>query len=261
MVASQKVAFDGSMGQLSGRLDVPDRAIKAYALYAHCFTCSKDIFAAKRVASELASQGIAVLRFDFAGLGASEGDFAETNFTTNIRDLTLAMDYMRENHQAPKIMIGHSLGGAAVISAAKYAPEVKAVATIGAPADAHHVTHNFGEDLEKINEDGEAELLLAGRRFTIKKQFVEDLCKTSVKDHAATLKKALMVMHSPTDEIVGIENAAEIYGAAKHPKSFVSLDGADHLLSNEKDASYVAKIISVWADRFVGETKDITGSK
>jgi len=252
MAAPQKVTFNGSMGELAGRLNLPEGEIKAYALYAHCFTCSKDVFAAKRIAAELAANGIAVLRFDFTGLGASEGDFADTNFSSNIEDLTHAVDFMRANYEAPKIMIGHSLGGAAVLSAAKYAPEVQAVATIGAPADAHHVVHNFGASLDKINEEGEAELLLAGRPFTIKKQFVEDLCKTSVKDHAATLKKALMVLHSPVDQTVGIENAAEIYGAAKHPKSFVSLDDADHLLSRERDASYAATVISAWASRFVG---------
>lgn len=253
MAAPQKVSFHGSIGELAGRLDLPVGEIKAYALYAHCFTCSKDVFAAKKIAAKLALDGIAVLRFDFTGLGASEGEFSDTNFTSNIEDLTHAVDYMREEHEAPSIMIGHSLGGAAVLSAAKYAPEVKAVATIGAPADAHHVVHNFGDDLDKINDEGQAELLLAGRPFTIKKQFVDDLCKTSVKDHVANLRKALMVLHSPIDQTVGIENAAAIYGAAKHPKSFVSLDDADHLLSREKDATYAATIISAWAGRFVSD--------
>jgi len=256
MAPPLKVTFPGSQGEtLAGRLDLPTGPIRAYALFAHCFTCSKDIFAAKRIASQLSAQGIAVLRFDFTGLGSSDGEFANTNFSSNIQDLLKAVDFLREAYAAPAILIGHSLGGAAVLSAAPHVPEVKAVVTIGAPADARHVTHAFGSNLEKIKNDGAVEVSLAGRSFTIKKQFIEDLDKASVKQSVATMKKALMVMHSPIDETVGIENAGEIFAAARHPKSFVSLDDADHLLSRAEDATYAANVIAAWASRFVGGEK------
>lgn len=261
MSTPQKITFQGSYGDdLAARLDLPTGPICAYALFAHCFTCSKDIFAAKRVASELSAQGIAVLRFDFTGLGSSQGEFANTNFSSNIQDLVKAVDFMREAYEVPAIMIGHSLGGAAVLAAASDMPEVKAIVTIGAPADAAHVTHNFGTNLDTIEKEGEVELLLAGRPFTIKKQFIDDLKQTTVTEKVAKMRKALMVMHSPIDETVGIENAAAIFAAAKHPKSFVSLDSADHLLTNAEDASYVAKLIAAWASRFVGgeKTADIS---
>lgn len=253
MAVPLKVTFEGSLGaKLAGRLDLPTGPIRAYALFAHCFTCSKDIFAAKRIASQLSAQGIAVLRFDFTGLGSSDGEFANTNFSSNIQDLIKAVDFMRQSYEAPAIMIGHSLGGAAVLAAAPLVREVRAVVTIGAPADAHHVTHNFGSNLEKIENEGEVQLSLAGRPFTIKKQFIDDLNQTSIKQSVAGMKKALMVMHSPIDETVGIENAGEIFAAAKHPKSFVSLDNADHLLTRAEDASYAATVIAAWASRFVG---------
>ncbi|MEM8839896.1 MAG: bifunctional alpha/beta hydrolase/OsmC family protein [Pseudomonadota bacterium] len=253
MTAPLKVSFDGSSGlALAGRMDLPTGPVRAYALFAHCFTCSKDIFAAKRIASELSAQGIAVLRFDFTGLGSSDGEFANTNFSSNINDLLRAVDFMRDAYEAPSILIGHSLGGAAVISAAGHIPEVKAVVTIGAPSDAYHVVHNFGAHLDEINEKGEAAVELGGRPFTIKKQFVDDLKETSVTESAASMKKALMVMHSPIDATVGIENAGDIFSAAKHPKSFVSLDNADHLLTRPEDATYAATVIAAWATRFVG---------
>lgn len=253
MASPLKVTFDGSLGaELAGRLDLPTGPIRAYALFAHCFTCSKDIFAAKRIASQLSAQGIAVLRFDFTGLGSSDGEFSNTNFSSNIQDLIKAVDFMRHSYEAPAILIGHSLGGAAVLAAAPLVPEVKAVVTIGAPADAHHVTHNFGSNLDTIEKEGEVNLSLAGRPFTIKKQFIDDLNETSVKHSVANMKKALMVMHSPIDATVGIENAGEIFAAAKHPKSFVSLDDADHLLTRAEDASYAATVIAAWASRFVG---------
>lgn len=259
MATIQRVTFDGSQGELSGRLDLPTGPIRAYALFAHCFTCSKDIFAAKRIASELSAHGIAVLRFDFTGLGSSDGEFANSNFSSNIEDLLNAAAFLKANYEAPSILIGHSLGGAAILSAAPFINEAKAVVTIGAPSDADHVVHNFGVHLEEIAEKGEATVSLAGRPFTIKKQFVDDLKKTSVKERVASMKKALMVLHSPIDETVGIENAGEIFSAAKHPKSFVSLDDADHLLSRAQDASYAATVIAAWASRFVGgeETADI----
>ena len=260
MPSPQRVSFQGAFdNKLSGRLDLPTGPIRAYALFAHCFTCSKDIFAAKRVAAELSGKGIAVLRFDFTGLGSSEGEFSNTNFSSNIQDLAHAIDFMRDSYEAPSILIGHSLGGAAVLSVAGSIPEVKAVVTIGAPSDAAHVVHNFGSNLDKIEKEGEVSLELAGRPFTIKKQFIDDLHAVSVADRAATMKKALMVLHSPIDRTVGIENAAAIFAAAKHPKSFVSLDDADHLLTRPQDASYAATVIAAWVSRFVGgeETADI----
>jgi putative redox protein len=236
---------------LAARLDLPDGPPRAFALFAHCFTCSKDIFAASRIASELAAQGIAVLRFDFTGLGMSEGEFANTNFSSNLQDLLMAADYLRENFQAPQILIGHSLGGAAVLAAAGEIPEVRAVATIGAPADADHVIHNFSAKIDEIEQEGVAEVHLAGRAFTIKKQFLDDLKAHSLEERIAAMRKALLVFHGPRDEVVGIDNASAIFRAAKHPKSFISLDDADHLLTNRADAVYVAQVLSAWASRYI----------
>lgn len=253
MAGIQKVTFTGSKGEsLAARMDMPAGFIRATAIFAHCFTCSKDILAAKRIAGELSAKGIAVLRFDFTGLGASDGDFANTNFSSNVGDLVRAADFLRQNYEAPSILVGHSLGGAAVLCAALKIPEVKAVATIGAPADAEHVVHNFGASLEEIERDGEATVSLAGRPFKIQKQFLDDVRTQSVEQHTGKLKSALMVLHSPIDQTVGIENAAAIFTAAKHPKSFVSLDSADHLLSNPDDAAYAASVISAWASRYIG---------
>ena len=252
----QRISFEGSQGdQLAARLDIPPGKTDATAIFAHCFTCSKDIFAAKRVSSELARQGIAVLRFDFTGLGASDGEFANTNFSSNCNDLRLAADWLRENIAAPSILIGHSLGGAAVLGVAGDIPEVKAVATIGAPADSEHVVHNFGADLDAIEAEGEADVNLGGRTFRIQKQFVDDVRSQNLEDRIRTMRKALMVLHSPTDNIVGVENAAAIFAAAKHPKSFVSLDDADHLLSRQEDAVFVAQVIAAWASRYAGSGK------
>ena len=249
-----KIMFPGHSGeQLAARLDMPDGPVRAYALFAHCFTCSKDIFAASRISSNLADQGIAVLRFDFTGLGASEGEFANTNFSSNVQDLVGAAEYMREHLEAPSLLVGHSLGGAAVLVAAGDIPEVKAVATIGAPADTEHVIHNFGASVYDIDEKGEANVSLAGREFKIKKQFLEDVRSVNLADRVGKLKKALMVFHAPLDQTVGIENAGLIFGVAKHPKSFISLDDADHLLSRREDAHYVAGILSAWASRYIDE--------
>lgn len=250
--SSEKLTFKSAQGdELAARLDLPPGKPRAYALFAHCFTCSKDIFAASRIAGELAAQGFGVLRFDFTGLGMSGGDFANTNFSSNVEDLIQAAAYLREHHGPADILIGHSLGGAAVLAAAGELPEVKAVATIGAPADADHVVQNFGAKLDEIEQTGVAEVSLAGRNFTIKKQFVEDLKAQSVRKRIADMKKPLLVFHAPRDAIVGIENAGAIFEAAKHPKSFISLDDADHLLSQRKDAIYVADVLSAWASRFV----------
>ena len=248
----EKIEFEGSQGnKLAARLDKPQGTITAYALFAHCFTCSKDVFAATRIAKSLTNRGIAVLRFDFTGLGASEGEFAKTNFTSNVQDLVKAADYMRENLKAPTILIGHSLGGAAVLVAASHINEAKAVVTIGAPADAAHVADNFGDKKAEIMEKGEAEVSLAGRPFCIKKQFLDDINSQNINDHIANLDKALLIMHAPFDDIVGIENAATIFTQAKHPKSFITLDDADHLLTKHKDAEYAAHVIATWSERYI----------
>ncbi len=249
---SEKITFAGADGnQLAAKLDLPDGKPQAYALWAHCFSCTKDIFAASRVADGLTAHGIAVLRFDFTGLGASEGDFANTNFSSNVGDLVAAADHLRENFEAPKMLIGHSLGGAAVLAGAGRVPEAEAVCTIGAPADPAHVAHLFQDSRPEIEEKGEAEVLLAGRPFRIKKQFLEDIESQKLERDIGAMKKALLVFHSPVDATVGIDNAAHIFQAAKHPKSFVSLDNADHLLSRKEDAAYVADVIAAWAARYI----------
>ena len=248
----RKLEFKGHSGAtLAARLDSPTGPIRAYALFAHCFTCSKDILAARRIAASLSRSGIAVLRFDFTGLGASEGEFASTDFTSNVGDLLSAAEHLRANFEAPKIMIGHSLGGGAVLAAAGEVPEARAVVTIGAPADAEHVLHNFGSGIEEIERDGEADVELAGRTFRIRKQFVDDVRAANLKNAVGSMKKALLVLHAPLDRTVGIENATRIFMAAKHPKSFVSLDTADHLLTRAEDAAFAADVIAGWASRYV----------
>ncbi|MES2069124.1 MAG: alpha/beta fold hydrolase [Pseudomonadota bacterium] len=248
----ERSEFPGADGQkLSARLDAPDGDIRAYALFAHCFTCGKDVFAASRIAQALTGHGIAVLRFDFTGLGASEGEFANTNFSSNVADLVAAADYLRRQHQAPRLLIGHSLGGAAVLAAASDIAEVQAVATVAAPSDPVHVTGLFKEQLEQIHADGEAEVQLAGRPFKIKRQFLLDAAEHSLDLKIAKLKRALLVMHAPRDATVDIANAMHIFTAAKHPKSFISLDDADHLLSRKEDAVYVAKMIATWSERYI----------
>jgi len=252
----EKLSFPGSQGAtLAGRLELPEGEPVAYALFAHCFTCTKDIFAAGRIAESLAGRGIAVLRFDFTGLGASEGDFAHTNFTSNVEDLVRAAEFLRVTCAAPKILIGHSLGGAAVLAAAHRIPESVAVATIGAPADPAHVMHLLKENQAEIEAKGEAEVQLAGRPFRIRKQFLDDIAAHGNAEKLAKLGKALMIFHAPLDRTVGIENAGLIFQAARHPKSFVSLDDADHLLSRRSDAVYVAKVLSAWVARYLGQRK------
>jgi putative redox protein len=249
---SQRQEFIGAHGhKLAARLDGPDGEVKAYALFAHCFTCGKDVFAASRVAQALTEHGIAVLRFDFTGLGASEGEFANTNFSSNLADLVAAADFMRQTYQAPQLLIGHSLGGAAVLASAEKMPEVKAVVTIAAPSDPVSVTGMFSQHLDEIARDGEALVQLAGRPFRIQQQFVEDAGGHNLKLKIAALRRALLVMHAPGDDTVGLSNAMEIFTAAKHPKSFISLDSADHLLTRREDAVYVANVIAVWADRYL----------
>lgn len=262
---SQKITFAGSEGiQLAGRLDFPDGEPLAYALWAHCFSCTKDVFAASRIAAGLTDHGIAVLRFDFTGLGTSEGDFANTNFSSNINDLVAAADYLRENYMAPELLVGHSLGGAAVLSAGPRIPEARAICTIGAPADPAHVAHLFKASRTEIEKEGEAEVQLAGRPFRIKKQFLDDIADQKLLQGVARLKKALLIVHSPIDDYVGIDNASQIFQAARHPKSFISLDNADHMVSRKADAIYVANVIAAWASHSIpsiSETSNETGSK
>lgn len=251
MVEPRKIEFPGATGaKLAARLDIPAEP-RAFALFAHCFTCGKDIFAASRIAETLTARGIAVLRFDFTGIGASEGEFANTNFSSNVQDLLAAVDYLRKNYAAPSLLIGHSLGGAAVLAAAPHVSEATAVVTIAAPASAAHVTHHFAADLAEINEKGTAKVTLSGRSFTIKKQFLDDVAEQNILDGLGKLKKALLVCHAPRDEYVSIDNATQIFLAARHPKSFVSLDTADHLLRKREDAIYVADVIAAWASRYL----------
>ena len=248
-----KVTFMGHSGQpLAARLDMPSGQLRATAIFAHCFTCTKDIPAARRISSRLASMGIAVLRFDFTGLGHSKGEFENTNFTTNVNDLVHAAEYLSKNHNAPALLIGHSLGGAAVLKAAGLIPSVKAVVTLGAPADPGHVVYNFGSSLEEIEQNGSATVSLAGRPFTITQDFVSDVSASNLTHSIANLKRALLVLHSPIDTTVGIENAAQIFSTAKHPKSFVTLDNADHLITNKEDAEYAAEVIAAWSLRYLG---------
>jgi len=251
-VPTERFQFTGSEGhKLAAALDTPEAPIRAYALFAHCFTCGKDVLAAKRIAVALAARGIAVLRFDFTGLGASEGEFANSTFSSNVADLVRAADYLRQTRKAPSLLIGHSLGGAAILAAAGTIPEAAAVVTIAAPSDPTHVTGLFSDHVDHIRAQGEAKVSLAGRPFTIKREFLDDVAEHSLMDKIAHLHKALLVMQSPTDDTVGIDNATRIFVAAKHPKSFVSLSGADHLLSDRRDSAYVADVIAAWATRYV----------
>ena len=245
----QFTSVDGH--QLAAALDLPEREPFAYALFAHCFTCGKDVLAAKRIAAALSTKGIAVLRFDFTGLGSSEGDFANSTFSSNVADLVRAADHLRETKKAPTILIGHSLGGAAILAAAGQIPEAKAVVTIAAPSDPAHVTGLFRDRIEDIRTHGKVEVSLAGRPFHITSDFLDDIADHGLMAQVAKLRKALLIMHSPTDDTVGIDNATHIFLAARHPKSFVSLAGADHLLSDRRDAAYVADVIAAWAERYL----------
>ncbi len=249
---SKKVEFKGALGdKLSGRVDMPEGEIKTCALFAHCFTCSKNLKVVGHITSELAKRNVATLRFDFTGLGQSEGDFANTNFSSNVDDLVAATEFMENEMSGPAILIGHSLGGAAVLQAAHKIPSAKAVVTIGAPCEPQHVKHHFDAHMDEIEETGEAEVTLAGRTFKIKKQFVDDLKAAKMNDFIRNLDRALLVMHSPVDRTVGVENAAHIYSTAKHPKSYISLNKADHLLTNEKYSKYAGSLIAPWASLYL----------
>jgi putative redox protein len=251
-VPTERFQFTGVGGdQLAAALDLPEREPEAYALFAHCFTCGKDVLAARRIALALAAKGIAVLRFDFTGLGSSEGDFANSTFSSNVADLVRAADHLRETRKAPAILIGHSLGGAAILAAAGQIPDAKTVVTIAAPSDPAHVTDLFADRIEDIRKHGKVEVSLAGRPFHIRREFLDDIAEHHLMDHVTGLHKALLIMHAPNDDTVGIDNATRIFVAAKHPKSFVSLAGADHLLSERRDAAYVADVIAAWVTRYL----------
>ena len=252
-MSSTKITFKNSEGlDLNGSIELPEnRAPHNFVLFAHCFTCNKNFFAVKNISDSLISHGFGVLRFDFTGLGESEGEFADSNFSGNVEDLFAAAKYLEESYKAPALLIGHSLGGAAVLYAANKLASVKAVATIGAPAHIGHVKHLLKDNIEEIEKNGRAAVNIGGRNFHIKKQFLDDLEKNDLLELIPSIKKSLLILHSPQDTIVGIKNAEEIYTAAKHPKSFVSLDGADHLLSKKVDSKYAGDIIGAWAHRYI----------
>lgn len=251
---SSKITFTNAQGKsLSGRLDLPlEQEPHNFAIFAHCFTCTKDFSAVRNVSKALASEGFGVLRFDFTGLGDSDGDFADTNFSSNVEDLVQAAAFLKKEYKAPSLLVGHSLGGAAAIFAASEIPSIQALATIGAPSNPVHVKKQFSSHIDTIEKDGQANVELAGRDFIFKKQFFDDLEQQSCEAAASKLEgKALLILHSPQDATVSIKNAEEIYHAAKHPKSFVTLDGSEHLLIDKKNAAYVGKVISGWAARYI----------
>jgi uncharacterized OsmC-like protein/pimeloyl-ACP methyl ester carboxylesterase len=251
-IRTVKIEFPNSRGEsLAASLELPEGEPEVFALFAHCFTCSKDIAAASRISRGLRGRGIAVLRFDFTGLGNSDGDFANTNFSSNIADLVAAADFLRTNHRAPQLLVGHSLGGAAVLAASERIPEVRAIATIGAPSTPQDVEHLFTDRVEEIERQGFANVELAGRTFRIEKQFLDDLGEQDLSERLGKLRVALMIFHSPIDEIVAIDHARRLYTSARHPKSFVSLDQADHLLSKKEDSEYVAAVLAAWAGRYL----------
>ncbi len=243
---------------LSARLELPvDKKPHNFAIFAHCFTCNKDLHPVRNISRALTSNGFGVLRFDFTGLGESEGDFSETNFSSNISDLLIVNQYLTQNYKSPSVIIGHSLGGAAAIVSGSQIDSVKAIATIGAPSSVPHVKHLIKDNVDEINEKGFAKVFIGGRPFTLRKQFIDDLESNDVKSILKRMNKAILIVHSPQDTIVGIDNAAQLYHSAVHPKSFVSIDGADHLLSRKEDSLYVGEVISSWAKRYI----DIPGEK
>jgi uncharacterized OsmC-like protein/pimeloyl-ACP methyl ester carboxylesterase len=258
MPTTQRTEFSNQRGvRLAAALELPDAPARAWAVFAHCFTCGKSNIAAARMSRTLAAGGIAVLRFDFTGIGGSGGDLANAGFVSNVDDLVAAADYLRDAYQAPALLVGHSLGGTAVLAAAARIDEVSAVVTIGAPAEPEHVLRHLGGALEVIERDGSAEVTLAGRSFRVGREFLETTRDEKVLNSLGSLRRALLVMHSPTDGVVSIDEAGRIFRAARHPKSFVSLDGADHLLSDAADAQYVAATVLAWADRYMPARQDL----
>lgn len=256
---SKKIKFFNANGfELAARIELPKKEKpKGFALFAHCFTCNKNLTAVRNIGRALTNHGIGVLRFDFTGLGESEGDFVDTNFSSNVEDLISAAQFLEQNYTAPEIIIGHSLGGAAVVFAANQTPSIKAVATIGAPSNPKHVSHLLKSGIDEINVNGEAIIEIGGREFKIQKHFLDDINEKNMDKTLKNLKSALLVLHSPQDTTVGIENAAEIYKSAWHPKSFISLDGADHLLTNREDSLYVGKMIANWSERYIKNQKSL----
>jgi len=255
------VSFPNADGDtLEAVLDRPSGEIRATALFAHCFTCSKDFKATSRIAGALADAGIAVLRFDFTGLGTSAGDFADSNFTTNIDDLVAAAEWLEDEIGGPDLLIGHSLGGTAVLAAAADIPSARAIATIASPATPAHVRHMLSEAEDEIQQQGEAQVNLGGRPFRIRRQFVEDIEKHDIAADVAALRRPYMIFHAPLDAIVEIDNASELFIAAKHPKSFVSLDDADHLITREADARYIGRVLAAWANRYLPEAEAKTNA-
>ncbi len=251
-VKRDHVHFIGPTGaRLAGKVELPAGPVRGTAIFAHCFSCSADSVAAVRISAGLANAGIAVMRFDFTGLGASTGDFADTNFSTNVADIVAASAFLSERYRAPGLLIGHSLGGAAVLTAAPELPSVRAVVTIAAPARPDHLVALLADDLDRLEANGEATVNLGGRSFLLKQQLIDDLRHRPMERSVASLDAALLVMHSPGDDTVGIENAAEIFASARHPKSFVALDGADHLLTDRRDAAFAASMISTWVERYL----------
>jgi uncharacterized OsmC-like protein/alpha/beta superfamily hydrolase len=254
----QRMTFENQEGkQLAARLELPaDEKPKAYAVFAHCFSCSKGLKAVVHISRALSMKGIAVLRFDFTGLGDSEGEFSETTFTTNVMDLVAAADYLKRNYEAPGLLIGHSLGGAAILQSASHIPSCKALATIAAPSDPSDVTRILGSTKQQVEAEGEAELTIAGRSFRIRKEFLDDLEHVKMKDTIRNLKRPLLVLHSPADQVVGFQNALDIFESAGQPKSFVSLDRADHLLSDNRDSRYAGSVLAAWASKYLDLTEE-----
>lgn len=248
----RRIEFPNANGDLlAGSLTMPDLPPRAFVLFAHCFTCGKDSAAASRIARTLAGHRLAVLRFDFTGLGGSAGDFANTDFSSNIDDLVAAADYLDSTHAAPALLIGHSLGGTAALAAAGRMPGCRAVATIGAPATPDHIERQFGASRDEIDATGEATVTLGVRAFRIRRDFIDDLHRHDLAERVGALRRALLILHAPLDDVVSIDEAGRIFQAARHPKSFVSLDGADHLLSNADDAQYAADTIAAWSRRYL----------
>lgn len=254
---SETLEIQGSQNKLYAKLEIPaDGVVRHYAIFAHCFTCSSSLGVVRHISRTLTLQGIAVLRFDFTGLGRSKGEFSDSNFSGNVADLIAVSEHLKEHYAAPEILIGHSLGGAAVLMAASMLDNINAVVTIGAPSEPGHVQHLFKGELHEIKEQGEAEVNIGGRPFKIKKQFIEDLEQNSLKNIVKNLRKPFLIMHSPQDNIVEIKNAAELYTSAFHPKSFISLDGADHLLTKKSDAVYAANMIATWMTKYFPEPEE-----
>ncbi len=254
MRKTDKITFLNESGlTLAGRLDQPEVDIKSYAIFAHCFGCTKDVLAIARISRSLTNAGIAVLRFDFTGLGNSAGQFSETTFSSNISDLVYAAKYLREHHKPPRLLIGHSFGGASVIAAAPLIPEIKAVATIGAPSNPAHVSHLFDSHIEKIHQHGEATIQIAGKSLEISKKFLDDIHEHNIEGIVKNLNKALIIFHAPSDEVVSVEHAKILYQAARHPKNFISIDQGNHMLTRPQDAEFVANVLGAWAKRYIEE--------